>query len=430
MEEADDTAHDLAPIGRDHGALENGTDVGGYIVDGELGRGGMGIVYSATHPVIGKRVAVKVLKPSLSENPAAVDRFVNEARAVNQIGHPNIVDIFGFGALPDGRSYYLMDLLVGESLRARLKRGALHVREAAQVIDEVASALEAAHGKGFIHRDLKPDNVFLVAHPGRIDVKLLDFGLAKLMPTAGTRAFRTATGAQLGTPDYMSPEQLRGADAVDPRTDIYSLGVTALEMLTGRRPRRFSDGVFEGGTAAQILAGVALLPGDFAQLVAAMVERDPGDRPTLVAVRSLLRRVRPSLPSISIVGLELRPPSVPPEDSVPSSLYSTALGARPVLPTPPAGAPVAPPAPSAPPASPPSPAVSDAQLAALRPISAHGGTKLGVPPPPGAPARTSMPHLVAAPAAPAPAGAARGWLVVAAVLVLVAAIVLVVVLAS
>src|SRR5689334_20412618 len=169
----------------------------------------MGVVFSATHPMIGKRAAIKVLKPSLSNNPATVERFIQEARSVNQIGHPNIVDIFAFDTLPDGRRYLVMDLLEGESLRQRIKRGPLPILEAALVIDEVASALTAAHDKGFIHRDLKPDNVFLVDNPGRFDVKLLDFGLAKLMPTAqitSDRAFRTATGAQLGTPDYMSPE--------------------------------------------------------------------------------------------------------------------------------------------------------------------------------------------------------------------------------
>src|SRR5690242_16899486 len=142
----------------------------------------MGTVYSATHPVIGKRAAIKVLRAELSTNPAAVERFVMEARAVNQIGHPNIVDIFAFGVLPDGRSYYVMDLLLGESLRAKLKRlGPLHVSEAASVIDEIASALLAAHDKGIIHRDLKPDNVFLASLQGRWpEVKLLDWGLLKL----------------------------------------------------------------------------------------------------------------------------------------------------------------------------------------------------------------------------------------------------------
>src|SRR5258708_23836835 len=252
--------------------LAPNTDVGGYLIERELGRGGMGVVYAARHPVIGKRAAIKVLKPALSKNPATVERFIQEARAVNQIGHPNIVDIFALGELPDGRCYLVMDLLDGESLRARVKRGPLHIIEAANVVDEVASALAAAHGKGFIHRDLKPDNVFLVAVPGRTDVKLLDFGLAKLKPEAGTRAYRTATGAMVGTPDYMSPEQQRGGDGVDERTDVFALGVMAFEILTGNKPRRFSDGTFDADDPPLArLADVRELPAALAHLVIAMM---------------------------------------------------------------------------------------------------------------------------------------------------------------
>ena len=142
--------------------LGPGTEVNGYVVDGEIGEGGMGVVYAATHPIIGKRAAIKVLKAEVSRSPIIVERFIQEARAVNQIQHPNIIDIFAFGALPDGRSYHVMDLLIGESLRKRLRRGALHPSEAASVIEQMASALTAAHDKGFVHRDLKPDNIFLV----------------------------------------------------------------------------------------------------------------------------------------------------------------------------------------------------------------------------------------------------------------------------
>ena len=132
--------HDDDPIGMRIGP---GTEVGGYVIDGEIGHGGMGVVYRATHPVIGKRAAIKILRPEVSRSPIAVERFLQEARAVNQIGHPNIVDIFAYGALPDGRAYHVMDLLVGESLRRRLKRSVLHPSEAASVIDEIAQALIA-----------------------------------------------------------------------------------------------------------------------------------------------------------------------------------------------------------------------------------------------------------------------------------------------
>jgi serine/threonine-protein kinase len=240
--------------------------------------------------MIGKRAAIKILRSSLSKNPATVERFLQEARSVNQIGHPNIVDIFAFGTLPDGRSYFVMDLLDGEPLRKRVKRSAVPVHEAVQLIEEIASALAAAHEKGFIHRDLKPDNVFLVANPTRTEVKLLDFGLAKLMPTATIdRAYRTATGAQIGTPAYMSPEQLRGT-GVDHRTDIYALGIMAFEILARSRPHRYSDGTFEleGLTFRQALLLVPGVPEDLADLIEALVARDPEERPTLAAVRAVL----------------------------------------------------------------------------------------------------------------------------------------------
>src|ERR1700742_4250945 len=146
--------------------IGRGTEVGGYVIEGELGHGGMGVVYAARHPVIGKRAAIKILRPEVSRSPITVERFIQEARAVNEIGHPNIIDIFAYRALPDGRAYHIMDLLNGESLRKRLKRSVLHPSEAASVIDEIASALAAAHEHGFVHRDLKPDNVFLVTHEG------------------------------------------------------------------------------------------------------------------------------------------------------------------------------------------------------------------------------------------------------------------------
>ena len=298
--------------------LEPGTDVGGYTIDHVLGSGGMGVVYEATHPLIGKRAAVKVLRPELSTDVRAVERFVTEARSVNQIGHPNIVDIFAFGALPDGRNYYVMDLLVGESLRARLKRtGALHVSEAASVIDEISSALIAAHGKGIVHRDLKPDNVFMMSVAGRWpEVKILDWGLAKLL--APTTKFRTVTGALLGTPVYMSPEQARAADTVDARTDIYSLGVIAYELLSGAAP-------FKRQTSMETLLAhaeepvpplgpkVPGLPEELVQLIEAMLAKESDERPTLAAVRTVLRRLRGTkIPTMTAAGLQME---LPPQSS-------------------------------------------------------------------------------------------------------------------
>jgi serine/threonine-protein kinase len=286
-------------------SLGVGAEIAGFVIDGVLGQGGMGVVYAATHPVIGKRAAIKVLRPELSRDARAVERFIGEARAVNQIGHPNIVDIFTFGQLPDGRSYYIMDLLVGETLRHRLARGPLHISEAASVIDETASALLAAHAKNIIHRDLKPDNVFMVTIAGRWpEVKLLDWGLAKL----GVLKPSTLAGQVIGTPVYMSPEQARGSD-VDHRTDIYALGVMSYELLSGAAP-------FKKSTSIDTLVShqedpvpplrVVGVPEQLAQLIEAMLAKEPDDRPTLQAIRAVLKRLRgTTIPTMSAAGLEI-----------------------------------------------------------------------------------------------------------------------------
>ncbi len=224
-------------IGAADRALEAGDVVGEYVVEGQLGKGGFGTVYAAVHPLIGKRAAIKVLARKYSSDEAMVSRFVAEARAVNQIRHQNIIDIFAFGQLVDGRHYYVMELLEGESLEQYLRRnGPLTLAEALPILAAIAKALDAAHAKGIAHRDLKPENIFL-AMDGEGDrfPKLLDFGIAKLMTPEELSAHRTATGAPIGTPYYMSPEQCRGKD-VDHRTDIYSFGIVAYRLLTGEYP--------------------------------------------------------------------------------------------------------------------------------------------------------------------------------------------------
>jgi tRNA A-37 threonylcarbamoyl transferase component Bud32 len=217
--------------------LARGTRVGEYEVEEVIGRGGFGTVYRAVQPLIGKRVAIKVLSRKYSADGEIVSRFVAEARAVNQIRHRHIIDIFSFGQLPDSRHYYVMEHLDGEPLdRYLAERGAMSVPEALPILRAIARALDAAHAKGIAHRDLKPENIFIARDAdGELYPKLLDFGIAKLMGSEESLAHKTGTGVPIGTPYYMSPEQCRGRD-VDHRTDIYSFGVLTYRLLTGTYP--------------------------------------------------------------------------------------------------------------------------------------------------------------------------------------------------
>ena len=206
----------------------------------------MGKVYLAVHPGIGRQAAVKVLAPSDAADPQIVSRFITEARAANAIRHPNIVDIYDSGVLEGGTPYIVMEYLEGEMLTQALARGPLPVADAIDWGCQIAEALAAAHAHEVVHRDLKPDNLFLVADPRRLgkkQVKVLDFGIAKLQRHTFDQVHKTRTGALLGTPLYMSPEQCMSMKDIDARTDIYSLGVILYEMVTGRRPFD-SEGVY------------------------------------------------------------------------------------------------------------------------------------------------------------------------------------------
>ncbi|HEX9102164.1 MAG TPA: serine/threonine-protein kinase, partial [Polyangia bacterium] len=227
--------------------LEPGTIVGEYRIEEKIGEGGMATIYGATHPLLGKQAAIKVMSPALSADAAAVARFALEARAVSRIGHPNIVDVFGFGRLPDGRSYFVMERLHGETLYDRLwkQQGPLPLPEVLDILAQICDALEAAHEKGIIHRDLKPDNVFIVADPetpGGERCKVLDFGIAKVL-AGGHDAPRTRTDVVMGTPAYMAPEQCRRAADVDEKVDVYALGVILFQAVAGRAPFLAADPV-------------------------------------------------------------------------------------------------------------------------------------------------------------------------------------------
>ena len=221
--------------------LQPGAMVGEYQIVDRIAEGGMGTVYSAVQPIIGKKVAIKVLSGRLAKNSNAIRRFVLEARAVNDIRHPGLVDIFSFGRLTDGRPYYVMEFLDGRSLGAVLRA---HFRllpvDCYQVFLDVGRVLMAVHEHGVVHRDLKPDNVILIPQ-GRDQppkVKLVDFGLAKLLVSEShltSSGPHTAVGVNVGTPHYMAPEQCRGG-TVDARSDLYALGVTFYETVTGQLP--------------------------------------------------------------------------------------------------------------------------------------------------------------------------------------------------
>ncbi len=269
-----------------------GETLGSYRIVGRLGAGGMGEVYLAEHTRIDRRAAIKVLLPELSHNQEVIDRFFAEARSTSSIHHPGIVEVLDCDVHPSGRAYIVMELLEGDSLQARLTREpgfGRNVDRTLALSGEVADAIAAAHAKGIVHRDLKPDNVFLVSAPRAAHgfaVKILDFGIAKLIGDGdGNRggSMRTRTGSLLGTPAYMSPEQCRGASRVDHRTDIYSFGCIAYEMLAGQRPFTYE------GFGELISAHMTETPKTLAQLgikvapaieewMARLLAKSPSDR--------------------------------------------------------------------------------------------------------------------------------------------------------
>ena len=215
-----------------------GARLGEYVVDARIGQGGMGIVYKGRQPIIGKTVAIKVIRPEVAaEDPLLVKRLLGEARAANAIGHHGIIDIFSFGETPQGQHYFVMEYLVGEPLSELVRRrGKLSQAETITLLESFLGPLSSAHAAGVVHRDLKPSNLFLVHQPdGSRFVKVLDFGLAKLPAAEGPG---TAPGVMLGTPEYMAPEQIRASKTAGPRADLYSVGVIAFQLLTGRTPYR------------------------------------------------------------------------------------------------------------------------------------------------------------------------------------------------
>ncbi|MCZ7638248.1 MAG: serine/threonine protein kinase [Verrucomicrobia bacterium] len=199
---------------------------------GLIGAGGMGAVFKARQPKLDRLVALKLLSPSLATSPAFAERFNREARVLARLSHPGIVSVFDFGQA-SGFFYLLMEYVDGVNLRQAMRAGPFTPTQALALVPKICEALEFAHGEGVLHRDIKPENILLDTR-GRL--KIADFGIAKLVGEPRSVTQLTATGATLGTPQYMAPEQLEHPEDVDQRADIYSLGVVFYEMLTGELP--------------------------------------------------------------------------------------------------------------------------------------------------------------------------------------------------
>ncbi|AKF84460.1 serine/threonine protein kinase [Myxococcus fulvus 124B02] len=327
MSTSEKTRGERAPRGRD--SLVS-TQVNDFVIEERIGEGGMGVVYRAVHPLIGKQVAIKVLRAE-NVTQQQVERLLIEARSVNAIRHPGIIDIFGFGTLPDGRPYIIMELLRGQSLAALLQQNTrLDPNTTVWILDQMLSALGAAHEAGVVHRDLKPGNVFLAQGlDGTRTVKLVDFGIAKLMRSADGPT--TVDGTILGTPEYMAPEQVRGT-TVSFATDLYATGVMAFHMLTGERP-------FKGEQLQVLFAHIEQppplpssrvpgLPAEFDTLILHLLAKDPALRPeSAEAVRQALQRIPPTVLSAPAT-VPLTAPLPVPE----SRTKTTASQVRPVLP--------------------------------------------------------------------------------------------------
>jgi serine/threonine protein kinase len=214
-----------------------GITLGNYVIKKVVGKGAMGKVYLGVHPSIGKKIAVKVLASHLSTVESMSKRFMREAKTINKIEHPNIIEIYDFGVLPDRRYYYTMEYLKGDTLTKIIKKRSLNLKQIMEIMDEICDSLDAVHSYGIIHRDLKPSNIMLCKKGRKTIVKILDFGIAKLVDTGDETGVQTVAGAVLGTPVYMSPEQAMGKSSeVNHLADIYSVGVILYKLLSGELP--------------------------------------------------------------------------------------------------------------------------------------------------------------------------------------------------
>jgi serine/threonine protein kinase len=267
-----------------------------YVLEARIGVGGMGVVYKAVQPMIGKYVAIKVLRADVVTDTRDMDRLLEEARVVSAIKNRGIINIFGAGTLEDGRHYLIMELLEGESLEQLMQREIkLPAADAVIILEQVLSALGAAHEAGIVHRDLKPANVFIVKEGTQTYVKILDFGLARKTQANVTRI--------AGTPDYISPEHARGRPA-GPPADLYAVGVLAFHMLTGQLP-------FAGTTPMEVMEQHVHspppiphevnkeIPKALSELILKLLSKEPGDRPDASKMKADLKAATKQLRNAS-----------------------------------------------------------------------------------------------------------------------------------
>jgi predicted Ser/Thr protein kinase len=396
---------------------------GKYRVLGELGRGGMGVVLEAEHVGVSERFAIKLVRAEGGEG--GVKRLMREAKLAAQVGGRHVARVYDVGALGDGRMFLVMERLYGEDLQSTLRRrGALPLDEAVGYVEQACEAVGRAHAAGVIHRDLKPANLFLANEDGGgVVVKVLDFGLAKLAerPRIDDELSLTTSATVIGSPRYMSPEQIRDARGVDERSDVWSLGVILFEMLAGEPP-------FAGTTISGLWASIVAdpprplkglrpeVPGALAALVEACLAKDPRERPASVA--ELSRRVREACER----GAEAAPPSRPADAPAGAARASragrrrlaaalsiaAAIGLASIGVALSRGAPA-----GAGPAEAPTRAVAEAPAAAKAPPTAEGATSGGAPsggassPGAGPPSVAEAPASAVAAAPPASAATRR-----------------------
>lgn len=300
--------------------------IGGYTIQRRLGSGGMGVVYEAKHEQSDRHAAIKVLHREFAQNTEIYERFLNEARAVNLVQHPNVVSIYEFGKAEDGSPYIVMEYLQGETLRDRMRKAGKRLAPAVvmNLGRHIASGLAAAHAKHIVHRDLKPTNILIVPDADATDgerVKVVDFGVAKLLDHEG--ASITGTGISMGTPTYMAPEQCRSARDATDRSDVYALGVILYEALAGELPFREGEGPMALMTAhikqdpPPLANRAPNASAELCALVHRMLAKQPGARPSAAEVADSLARLSGIHSPAALPTMPPSPAPPPPNRSLP-----------------------------------------------------------------------------------------------------------------